>query len=143
MAQQPNLDRWLARMTQKQQRVEDAARLYFIALVLEAHELVVQKTPVDTGFLRSMWGFAINDVPPMKFVPRPRDAGTNGPPPVAAIEVQAIAGLRLGDVAYLYNPVVYAPFLENGTPRMAPVGMVAATLQTIQVRYRNTVRRAT
>ncbi len=113
----------------------EVARLKAIDVCLEAAEGVIDKTPVDTGFCRSMWSAQINALP-NKAVDKPEGyqagAASAGLPAEVAVEV---AGLTLGDRVWIYNPTVYAPRLENGHSKQAPAGMVAVTLAELRAKY--------
>ena len=122
------------------ERSFEAIRLKALDVCLEAAEGVITKTPVDTGFARSMWGVQINDRPMMDPVANSIPKGEDGPgiaggaAALASVTVEA-AKLRLGDTVWIYNPTEYAPYLENGSSSQAPNGMVAVTVQELRVRY--------
>lgn len=111
----------------------EAARQKFIAICLEAHEGVVEKTPVDTGFCRANWRFEIGAQPPQKaVVDRPKDFdGSTGTPP----DMAAVMTADLGDTVWVFNPVAYAPRLENGHSAQAPSGMVRVTMAELKSKY--------
>lgn len=143
-----NIDKWLDQSVEK-------ARLKFISICLEAAQEVIQRTPVDTGFARANWAVSINRLPNFQIL-HPRDDGGKSqrprggklrkgyvPPvdtggsyaadPAAIFTATSKAGI--GDVVYIYNPVVYAKRLEDGWSKQAPAGMVAVTFAALQAKY--------
>lgn len=70
----------------------------------------VMRTPVDTGRLRNGWAVGVNT-----------ERGADGS---ADKGVSALESVKIGDSVYITNNVPYAPFIENGTARMAPQPMV-------------------
>jgi hypothetical protein len=123
-----DLDRWIAES-------RDKARQQFVAISLEAHARLVDLTPIDTGFCRSQWGFAIGDQPPRIVVDRPQDAEG------LAAAVSATAGLagalkaEVGDLVWVFNPTRYATALENGHSGQAPNGMVKIAMAELKAAY--------
>lgn len=86
---------------------------------------VMEKSLVDTGLSRGNWHVSIGS---------PSDA-LKGLQNEAAVTAAAAAGLEaLGDfdVVYLNNNVHYVSYLENGTPRIPAVAMVARTLAELE-----------
>jgi hypothetical protein len=127
-----NLDAWL-------QKSVAQARLKFIDVCLEAAEMVIEKTPVDTGFCRAMWSVSINAEPMMAPKARPAEwktlvATAAGAQAVAEITTGALAA-QISDRVWIYNPVVYAPALEDGHSQQAPSGMVAVTVGFLRAKY--------
>lgn len=127
-----NLEKWLAKS-------QEAARLKFIDVCLEAREMIVERTPVDTGFCRSMWAASINQAPNVAKVAQPKGYSPVGGAAAAAASFASIdpvvMGATLGDRVWIYNPTEYAPALENGHSKQAPNGMVAVTLTHLQAKY--------
>jgi hypothetical protein len=127
-----NMDEWLEQSLAM-------ARLKFIDICLEAAESIVEKTPVDTGFARAMWSVSINAEPMMapKLAPetwKTLPAGAAGAQAVAEITTGVLSA-GLDDRVWIYNPVVYAPRLEDGHSQQAPRGMVAVTLAMLRAKY--------
>lgn len=127
-----NLDAWLAKS-------EKAARLKFVDVCLEAAERIVDRTPVDTGFCRSMWSVSIGSPPIAAPVDRPdgfaaAKGGAAGRAALGRIEA-SILGVKLEQQVWLYNATKYAPALENGSSGQAPHGMVGITVQELRAKY--------
>lgn len=127
-----NLDKWLEKGKAK-------AKLKFIDVCLETAERVIRRTPVDTGFCRAMWSVSINAVPLMKPMERPEDwasltKATANTRALATIEPKLI-GAQITDRVWIYNPVEYAPALENGHSAQAPAGMVKITVGEMRAKY--------
>lgn len=113
----------------------EAARLKAIDVCLEAAEGIIDKTPVDTGFCRSMWSVQINDFPQVGPVARPEGFHAAESAPAVAQMTVEVAGLTLGDKVWIYNATEYAPALENGHSGQAPSGMVGVTMLELRGRY--------
>ncbi|MEN6306679.1 MAG: HK97 gp10 family phage protein [Anaerohalosphaeraceae bacterium] len=103
-------------------------------IVLEALKRLVMKTPVDTGRARGNWQVTI------------------GRPATAAIEavdksggetikkgLAAIADMPPYQVVWISNNVDYIEFLEDGTSRQAPEGMMSLTLEELKVMFSKAV----
>lgn len=82
---------------------------------------VVNKTPVDTGFLRSSWQPAIGGPKPSNGAPGAQSK------PIGEIGLVA-AGLKAGEMYWMTNGAKYASFVEFGTSRMAGRFMVTDTV---------------
>lgn len=125
-----DIDRWADRVSEK-------ARLRFVSICLEGHAKVVDKSPVDTGFFRASWGVSINENPPPATVQRPAAyaEGTGGE--AVATMMARLGGAQLGDVVWIFNPVVYGPALEHGHSQQAPLGIVSVTFQELAAKYRS------
>lgn len=122
-------ERWLSGATEQ-------ARLRFVSICIEAHSRIVERSPVDTGYFRASWGISINESPPPATVQRPADFGAGGARAAAVAEMTArLAQARLGDVVWVYNPVVYGPRLEHGHSAQAPQGMVLVTFHELSSKY--------
>ncbi len=121
-----DLTRWL-------DGAEEKMRLRFVSVVLRAHSMIVERSPVDTGFFRASWGFSINEAPPPATIPRPEGWSSGaGAGDAVAMMTARVGRLQLGDICWVYNPVIYGPALEHGHSQQAPRGMVALTLQDIR-----------
>lgn len=94
----------------------------FQATVTEAGNRLVDRTPVDTGLLRGNWQLAINSADG----DLQDRLDPDGSASKAVIAADAIH-LKLGDIAVLVNPTPYAGFIEYGTSKIAPFGMIALT----------------
>lgn len=75
---------------------------------------VVEKTPVDTGFLRGSWQPSIG-VPKLAGDPEPDPGGAKAMGKIAAV----IPQIKAGDRFYMMNNANYARAVEYGTSRMA------------------------
>lgn len=81
------------------------------------HEVTVQHSSVDTGWLRRGNKLIINKEPPTTPDNRPLNATTGkySPPPMPESKISRI---KAGDLSIEYNLVPYAVYLENGTGPM-------------------------
>lgn len=105
-------------------------------IALHALVGVVNKTPVDTGRARSNWMVDINKVPT-----RTRDFGGKGvkrSPQAAASESIRHGERKIAKVTatpfvatHITNNLEYIEYLEAGTSKQAPNGMVALTIQEL------------
>jgi len=95
-------------------------------LVTEAHEGVVNKTPVDTGFARNSWFVEAGDG-----TTRESNNGSGGPLPSQVLPtVGAFTPVTIG------NGAPYINELEDGRSDQAPNGMVGITLAELETRFR-------
>jgi len=87
---------------------------------------IVLDTPVDTGRARGGWQTTLNS-PTTQAPDRKDKTGT-----VAIQEAQrAMANLQPFAVVFIQNNVEYIAFLEDGTPKVAPFGMVRKNVQRV------------
>lgn len=84
---------------------------------------ITLKTPVDTGRARAGWGVSIGD--PQVVTPEPGPHGAPTPPDLSAID-----GTQL---IYVLNNVEYVQYLEEGTSKQAPAGMVRISLAEVEL----------
>lgn len=107
----------------------------FQTVVIQAGELVVRISPVDTGLFRGNWQLTI-DSESSGAISRLDPEGSST---IAAI-VSKANNLRAGQIAYILNHIEYGYDLENGTyrgptakvtdegfSRQAPMGIVRTT----------------
>ena len=89
------------------------------AVAIEAFTRIVQKTPVDEGRARGGWQMTIG-------TPAENETRILGEPPVPSLS-------ELGpfQIVYIANNVPYIVFLEDGTSKQAPEGMVAETFEEL------------
>lgn len=116
-------------------RAETAMREVIQDLAFE----VIQRTPVDTGFLRGNWQVSINVPPTGELVKRGKpEAEYSGaskfPPPapqtVGRVSV-GIAGAEPGDIVYFTNNAEYAAIIENGSSRQRGRAMVKNSIANL------------
>lgn len=108
-------------------RVLAEMRVLQRAVVLRILTGVVIRTPVRTGHARRNWQISRGS-PITSVLPGVDPNGTQ----VTDEGLSQIANVRAFDVVYISNNVHYILFLENGTPKMAPIAMVAKTLAEIR-----------
>jgi len=91
-------------------------------LALEVLSGIVKATPVDTGRARGNWQLDIGIVP----------TGTvNGVSDPTQVELAKLSALRPFQVIFITNNLDYIEFLEEGSSRQAPNGMIAITLARV------------
>lgn len=107
-------------------------------VVLQIFTGIILKTPVDTGRLESNWAINVAGPAPapshaikgdVKGDKRSKASVNAEALNYAAAAVNAVDGKQ---VVYITNNLPYASYVEHGTDRNAPVGMVARTLAEIQ-----------
>lgn len=92
-------------------------------LVLEALRRVVQRTPVDTGRARGNWQVSIAS--PAESVLDASDKDGGG---TISKGLAAMASLPPYQIVWISNNVDYIEFLEEGSSKQAPQGMVRMTV---------------
>lgn len=99
-------------------------------IVLTALRKIVLKTPVDTGYARMNWQVTIN---------KPADSvvGEQSGEKVRSSRVYEKANAVLANLppfqtVYISNNVDYIEFLEEGSSKQAPAGMVAITVEELK-----------
>lgn len=86
---------------------------------------VVLKTPVDTGRARGGWQLDIGD-----FSGAPDRLDPTGAA-VFADAARKLGALKFGERVVIGNNVHYITYLEEGSSKQAPQGMVAVTLAEV------------
>lgn len=114
----------------------------FKTAVQSLFEEVIDRTPVDTGFLRASWTVSFDGIPPIRRGGRPaKDAapGSYPPPDVALI----INSAKLGQPVYAAFTAEYSGIIEYGDgENRKPVGMVRLSAQNWPTHVRNAVNAA-
>jgi hypothetical protein len=95
--------------------------------VLELFDSITKKTPVDTGYARRGW-FVSFDRPSNQL---PSKSGGSGAPAPPAVPKDTT-------VAFITNNVPYIRFLEDGSSKQAPYGMVRVSVAEMQAKI-NTI----
>ena len=93
---------------------------------LEALRRVVLKTPVDTGRARGNWQVSIGD-PALTML---EDADRTGSDTIA-IGTAQLENLKAYETIFLTNNVPYIIYLEEGSSKQAPAGMVKMTVDEL------------
>lgn len=111
---------------------EDADQVFRI-VATEVGESVIDATPIDTGRSLSNWNAGINS---------PDDVYRETEDPLDAKTSKRLASefqnLNFGDTAFITNATPHIPFLEYGSSRQSPNGMIRITL----ARFDNIVKSA-
>lgn len=89
---------------------------------------VVMDTPVDTGMARRNWQAAKDSIP-TGIIPYAGDPSAAGAQAVSEAQAQAFGE---DGTFYFVNNVHYVPYLENGTSKMAAVGMAKKNVERIK-----------
>lgn len=95
---------------------------------LEALRRIVQKTPVDTGRARGNWDLTIGLPSGSADMDRKDPGGGDTIRRGSA----ALSNLKAFALIYITNNLPYINYLENGSSKQAPVGMVEVTVQELQ-----------
>lgn len=118
------LDRWVKEQPQK---IDGFAR----QVCFEISERVVDKTPVDTGFLRGSWQPSIGEPSTDHQGSEDKAEDAKSSKAVAAVSL-LIPQMKAGDHFYMVNNANYARFLEYGTSKIAPRYYVTDTVKQWQ-----------
>lgn len=113
--------------------VQQEADEVFQIVATEVGQSVINLTPVDTGRALSNWNAGINSPDDVyRETEDPMDSKTS------ARLASELKGLKFGDTAYITNATPHVPFLEYGSSKQAPNGMIRITL----ARFNNIVQDA-
>lgn len=116
--------------------VQEEADQVFRIVATEVGQSVINLTPVDTGRALSNWNAGINS---------PDDTYRETEDPMDSQTSSRLAGefsaLKFGDTAYVTNATPHIPFLEYGSSKQAPHGMVRVTLAKFDNIVQDAVRR--
>lgn len=106
--------------------------LFHKKIALEALKRIVLKTPVDTGRARGNWQTTIGKLPAGdKKAPNDKSGSK-----AMMAGMAALASLPPFSVVWISNNVPYIIFLEAGSSKQAPQGMVAVTIQELLAMFR-------
>lgn len=89
---------------------------------------VIGDTPIDTGMARRNWQAAKDSIP-TGIIPYAGDPSAAGAQAVSEAQAQAFGE---DGTFYFVNNVHYVPYLENGTSKMAAVGMARKNVERIK-----------
>lgn len=95
-------------------------------IVLEALKRVVLKTPVDTGRARGNWQVSIGSPAGTKLDVTDKAGGetiTKG--------LAVLTGLSPYQIVFIDNNLEYIEFLEHGSSKQAPTGMLKITVEEL------------
>tara|TARA_R100000030_G_scaffold97367_1_gene86222 strand:- start:2191 stop:2598 length:408 start_codon:yes stop_codon:yes gene_type:complete len=111
------------------EKIEDVISL----IAMDSLRSIVKMSPVDTGRFRNNWIVSKNRMNPAK-VNTVDKTGTSsitrGTQTIETFEYKKDRSI------IIQNNLPYANRLENGSSKQAPEGMVAKTLNNMQVKYR-------
>lgn len=99
-------------------------------IVLEALRRIVQKTPVDTGRAKGNWQVTINSPASGQLNTIDKSGGRT-----IAQAMAAISDFPPFSVVYITNNIDYIEFLEEGSSKQAPAGMVGLTVQELMTMF--------
>lgn len=114
---------------------------------------IAERTPIDTGRARANWNISFGSEPPTEEesfggfddIKKSKKKGKTGrSQQVAQVLRNKIDGFDFDltdEYIIIYNNVHYIEYLENGTSRQAPAGMVAVTLTEFDYHLSNEVRK--
>ena len=89
---------------------------------------VIGDTPLKTGMARRNWQAAKDSIP-TGIIPYAGDPSAAGAQAVSEAQAQAFGE---DGTFYFVNNVHYVPYLENGTSKMAAVGMARKNVERIK-----------
>lgn len=94
---------------------------------LDLFAKIVRKTPVDTGRARGSWNISVNEADRTVLPPAP-PGDVYPPPSIGALDV------RLNESIVISNNLPYIVELEKGHSKQAPNGMVALSIEEVQLK---------
>lgn len=110
-------------------KLELAVPIVVEKLAVDLHTKITRRNPVDTGLSRSRWTIREGE-PDNSPVPEKLADGTiTNPPTPPAYPPDGISGEK---IVYITNNVEYVPYLEAGSSRQAPSGMVAISIYELE-----------
>lgn len=116
--------------------VQEEADQVFRIVATEVGQSVINLTPVDTGRALSNWNAGIDS---------PDDTYRETEDPMDSQTSSRLASefstLKFSDTAYITNATPHVPFLEYGSSKQAPHGMVRVTLARFDNIVQDAVRR--
>lgn len=96
-------------------------------IVIEALRRVVLKTPVDTGRARGNWIVSVGSIDTST-----RDVADPSGDKVISEGRKVLASIGFAQVVWISNSLDYIVFLEDGSSKQAPNGMVKVTLAELE-----------
>jgi len=114
-------------------KVPDKVTIIQKKVVLEALRRLVMRTPVDTGRARGNWQVTIAEPAENQVEVTDKEGDST-----IAKGLAALTGLPDYQVVWISNNVNYIEFLEHGSSKQAPEGMLAITVEEL----RNWLQRA-
>ncbi len=93
---------------------------------LDLFNMIILRSPVDTGFSRSQWKVSIGEPDPTVVEPpKGKQAGTITAP---TADPDVIAQIQKDSTVFITNAVDYIQYLEEGSSKQAPAGMIRVSL---------------
>jgi hypothetical protein len=98
------------------------------AVALKTLQVVVQKTPIDTGAAKGHWHLSVGTSPE---VPEANMASFDNPETVVSKGLAVLTTMQRqpGESVFIVNPLPYIVALDKGWSTQAPAGMTAQALQ--------------
>lgn len=101
---------------------------------------IVQRNPVKTGRSRAAWNIGIDK--PVDLIIEPKGDEVLPPPSVAG-GIRAMTGADgTKQKIYITNAVHYTPYLEGGSSKQAPAGMVLVTVEAVKAELDQVITQA-
>lgn len=98
-------------------------------IAFDLYRRIILKTPVDTGRARASWNISVGK-PDLSVA----SEGSHPAPRITGNELDSIRssfGARFSTI-YITNNLSYVVFLEHGSSKQAPNGMVAISIQELK-----------
>lgn len=111
--------------------VPERVRTFQKKLVFEALKRIVNKTPVDSGRAQGNWQVTIGSKAEGKI-----DVTGESKKETIDKGLAAIASMKAYDVIYITNNVNYIVYLEEGSSKQSPAGMVGVTLEELRQMFK-------
>ena len=134
MGYQDNLNSFNMEIGKFAAGIPDKVVVFQKKIVLEALRRIVMRTPVDTGRAKGNWQVSINE-------PAEGTIDEGISPNISDGEViekglVALATLPPYSVVWIANNLEYIEFLEHGSSKKAPDGMVALAVQELEQMFK-------
>ena len=117
---------YVAIMTEMTGKVDKVMR----GVALEAQAKIMKRTPVDTGRARANWNTTVGD--PDTSVRMDASKGDVGPKKKEGEAVIRATKFSEGERVFIANGLPYVEFLEHGSSKQAPSGMVSVTMAELK-----------
>lgn len=129
------IDKWVMATKARQEAV-------FKTAAQSIAEDVIDRTPVDTGFLRASFTASLVEPPEIRDDAKPPKDAKPGSVPSATNYSLVVANMKLGDTIYLGFVAAYGPHVEYGARGRKGVRMVGLAVQSWPQHVANAVRSA-
>jgi len=135
-------DKFVKTIQKFTQIVDIRADFVIQKLAFDAFAGLLGRTPVDTGRARASWRVGINRVNASVAPERKRSSREVGQGPATKTEIAdqlKAAQVKFGQNVHITNNLPYIEFLEKGSSRQAPAGMLEITFFELTLKLNRAV----